>query len=219
MNRIAFLLDNDGTIGDTEPIHKAGERESLRDFGIVLTQEEHERYTGTTLRHMIEGLKLEYGIELDIETVLKHTREKVFDLARKDGVHMTDGAYDFIKEAHKMGIPMGIVSSGNSKCVNHCLEEYGIKHVFGAVVTGDNVIRGKPDKEPTLLGAQGLYICPDGCGVFEDSPNGIISARETGVNRIYAITTTYDKKTLLKERAHVVFDSFRDLSIETILDS
>ncbi len=52
---------------------------------------------------------------------------------------------------------------------------------FRAVVTGDEVSRGKPDPEPYLTAAERLGVEPAACVAIEDSPTGIASARAAGV--------------------------------------
>lgn len=54
------------------------------------------------------------------------------------------------------------------------------------VVTGDDVIRGKPDPEPYLSGAAKLGVDPADCVVFEDSPAGGASAMAAGA-RVVAV--------------------------------
>ena len=48
------------------------------------------------------------------------------------------------------------------------------------IVTFDDVILGKPDPEPFILGAQWLGYEPGRCLVVEDAPAGLRSAREAG---------------------------------------
>jgi sugar-phosphatase len=58
------------------------------------------------------------------------------------------------------------------------------------LVTADDVVRGKPDPEPYLLGASRLGIDPANCVVFEDAPSGIASARTAGMG-VIGITSTH----------------------------
>ncbi|MEO8222837.1 MAG: HAD-IA family hydrolase [Specibacter sp.] len=48
------------------------------------------------------------------------------------------------------------------------------------VVTVDDVVRGKPDPEPFMFGAQWLGFEPDRCLVIEDAPAGLRSAHDAG---------------------------------------
>ncbi|HEU5355702.1 MAG TPA: HAD-IA family hydrolase [Actinocrinis sp.] len=59
-----------------------------------------------------------------------------------------------------------------------------------ALVTIDDVSRGKPDPEPFLLGAKLLGVPPERCLVFEDAPAGLAAARAAGAMTV-AVTTTH----------------------------
>ena len=62
--------------------------------------------------------------------------------------------------------------------------------VPAALVTGDEVARGKPAPDPYLLAAERLGVDPAACLVFEDAPAGIASARAAGMT-VWAVSTTH----------------------------
>jgi len=62
--------------------------------------------------------------------------------------------------------------------------------VPAALVTSDQVARGKPAPDPYLLAAERLGVDPAACLVFEDAPAGIASARAAGMT-VWAVTTTH----------------------------
>jgi sugar-phosphatase len=53
-------------------------------------------------------------------------------------------------------------------------------------VTAEDVLRGKPNPEPFLTGAERLGVDPTDCVVFEDSPSGGLAAMEAGA-RVVAV--------------------------------
>jgi HAD superfamily hydrolase (TIGR01509 family) len=52
--------------------------------------------------------------------------------------------------------------------------------IFAAVVTGDQVLDGKPHPEAYLTAAARLGVDPAACVAIEDSPTGVASARAAG---------------------------------------
>jgi beta-phosphoglucomutase-like phosphatase (HAD superfamily) len=52
---------------------------------------------------------------------------------------------------------------------------------FDAIVSGDDVSRGKPDPEPYLLAAARLDLNPADCLAVEDSPTGAGSSLAAGI--------------------------------------
>ena len=71
-----------------------------------------------------------------------------------------------------------------------------------ALVTGDDVARGKPHPDPYLLGAQRLGFAPEDCVVFEDAPAGAVAAIAAGVGLVVGVS----KKALETEADIVVRD-------------
>lgn len=72
-----------------------------------------------------------------------------------------------------------LVTSASQRVARHRLASAGLplpKQLIGA----EDVVRGKPDPEPYLLGASRLGIAPADCLVFEDAPAGIASALQAG---------------------------------------
>ena len=51
---------------------------------------------------------------------------------------------------------------------------------FDAVVTGEQVVKGKPAPDIFLLAAERLGLPPSECVVFEDAPSGILAAKAAG---------------------------------------
>jgi sugar-phosphatase len=94
-----------------------------------------------------------------------------------------------------------VVTSGTRALAETRLQLANIS-VPRALVTSDDVIRGKPDPEPYLKGAQLLGVNPTECLVIEDAPAGIRSAHAGGM-KVIAITSTY-RASELKEADAVI---------------
>ena len=56
-----------------------------------------------------------------------------------------EGAADLVRALHESEILLGVGSSGPEQNVRLVLEELGIAPLISAVVTGEDVQRGKPD--------------------------------------------------------------------------
>jgi sugar-phosphatase len=60
------------------------------------------------------------------------------------------------------------------------------------LVTSDDVVAGKPDPAPYLLGAARLGALPHRCLVVEDAPAGVRSARAAGIPVLGVLTSVSD---------------------------
>jgi sugar-phosphatase len=78
-----------------------------------------------------------------------------------------------------------------------------------AMITGNDVINGKPHPEPWLKGASLLGFAPEDCIVFEDTAAGIESGHAAGM-RVIALTTTYPAEAL--READCIVRSLADIA-------
>jgi sugar-phosphatase len=79
------------------------------------------------------------------------------------------------------------------------------------MVTADDVVNGKPSPEPYLNGALLLGAKAGDCLVFEDTPAGIASARDSAMQAI-ALQTTYPAHEL--QAADAIVASLADVKAE-----
>jgi beta-phosphoglucomutase-like phosphatase (HAD superfamily) len=84
---------------------------------------------------------------------------------------------------------------------------------FGAMVTGADVTRGKPDPQVFLIAAERLEVPPAQCAVVEDALHGVTAAKRAGMTAI-GLTGTLHRDELSDSDA--VVDSLRQLSPERI---
>jgi HAD superfamily hydrolase (TIGR01509 family) len=82
--------------------------------------------------------------------------------------------------------PLGVASSSNREVIEAVLEDAGLTGSFRAVVSSEEVERGKPAPDVYLEAARRLEADPKRCAAVEDSRNGIRSAHAAGM-RVIAI--------------------------------
>ncbi|MCK4374694.1 MAG: HAD family phosphatase, partial [Candidatus Brocadiae bacterium] len=84
---------------------------------------------------------------------------------------------------------------------------------FGAVVSGWDVQRGKPDPEVFLKAAAGIGVEPRNCLVIEDVPAGIQAAHAAGMKCV-AVTTTHEAGALVA--ADRIMDGLTELTVQHV---
>jgi mannitol-1-/sugar-/sorbitol-6-phosphatase len=108
----------------------------------------------------------------------------------------------------RSGRRLAIVTSCSARLAGVRLRAAGLQ-APAIVISGDDVIRGKPDPECFEIGARALGLTPGDCLVLEDSPAGIAAARAAGAP-VVAIRSTHQEQELAG--ADAVIDDLRVMS-------
>ena len=92
------------------------------------------------------------------------------------------------------------------------LEELELARFFDAIVTGDDVGKGKPDPAIYRLAAQRLEETPESLLAVEDAVSGVKSARAAGM-RCLGIASNGRAEALRTAGAEPVISDFRSVSL------
>jgi len=173
----AVLFDLDGVLIDSNfEIEKFWKNWATRE-GIVFTRDAVEKHIlGRTTLETINELFMKSSEQIKEEI---HKSAVDFDMNMHPG--LIKDADRFLKELATFSQKIALVTSSPKIRAKRILERHNIYSHFISSVTGEDVIAGKPDPEPYLLGASKLKINPEECLVFEDSNNGILSALAAGM--------------------------------------
>ena len=111
-------------------------------------------------------------------------------LARyREALPLIDGAVDAVRRLAG-AFTLGVASSSNRPLIEVVLERAGIAEHFAAVVSSEEVARGKPAPDVYLEAARRLEVEPGRCAAVEDSSNGIRAAHAAGM-RVIAVPNAH----------------------------
>jgi beta-phosphoglucomutase len=125
-------------------------------------------------------------------------------------------ARELLVALHRAGFLLAIGSSAPPENVDLALDRMEAESLFEAVVTGQDIRRGKPDPQVFLTAAARLRVPPEWCAVVEDAPAGIAAALAAEMTAIGLASTGRTRAELAA--AHLVVDSLRELSPAVIED-
>lgn len=184
----AVLWDMDGTLIDSEPYWIAAETELCAKFGVPWTHEDGLKMVGNPLDTSAQALR-ERGVLMPIDDIIAHLVGRVTMQVREKTPWQQD-AFDLLNAVLAAGIPCALVTMSYKQLADALLAR--VPEAFAVVVTGDEVVNGKPDPEAYLLAAKRLGVEVTECVAFEDSPAGVGSAfasgaKTVGVQRIVPI--------------------------------
>ena len=175
----AACFDLDGTLVDTGPLHAEAERLALVALGVPEPVVDHPITFGAGVMPGMQMLADHYGLQ---------SAQRVFDAylpawesVFETGLKPLPGADDTLRLLHAAGVPLALVTSGESEYVDKVLVHFDWAGLFAERVTMESVQSLKPDPEPYLLAAQLLGFEPAECIGFEDSISGLMSLRAAGL--------------------------------------
>jgi HAD superfamily hydrolase (TIGR01509 family) len=112
---------------------------------------------------------------------------------------------------------LGLASSSNRSLIDTVLAATGLAHLFEAVVSSEEVPRGKPAPDVYLEAARQLGVAPEGAAAVEDSANGIRSAHAAGMRVIAIPNRRYPPPGEALALANTVLDGVDALMPHTVL--
>ena len=79
---------------------------------------------------------------------------------------------------------MAVASGGTRRSHRQVLDHLGIRHLFQAVVTSEDVMRQKPAPDIFLEAARRIGVPPRFCRAYEDTDLGLQAIRAAGMEAV-----------------------------------
>lgn len=187
----ALIFDMDGVLVDTEALHKKAWMDFFFKHDVPVTDTDITKMRGVRAVEIIK--KFMPGKSDDEVYALRSERVQMQVEALEVGVTPVNGVLDFIHAAKDAGLKIGVATSAVPDTTNIVIAAIGVDALADAVVTADDVTRGKPDPEIYLTTAKRLGVPPEECIVFEDAPAGIAGALAAGM-KVCALLTSHGRE-------------------------
>jgi beta-phosphoglucomutase len=208
----AVIFDFNGIIVDDEPIHFELFRKVLGEEGIVLTEEAYyARYLGFDDRGAFSFGYREHSRPLSHEklTELIERKAAYYQQAIRNHVAIFPGVKSLVADLAQ-SLPLAVASGALRTEIETILTTAGLINHFTAIVSAEDVERGKPEPDVFLKALEFLNaktnrndpIQAADCVVIEDSKEGIRGARRAGM-KCLAVTNSHPAD-LLNEANAVV---------------
>ncbi len=177
----AALWDVDGTLVDTAGQHFAAWQELAASIGRPYSRADFDHTFGwrnpEILRHLFDPAMTDAecaDLGLRKETIYR-------DMVGAGRVDLLPGVGRLLAEFAAAGWRQAVGSSAPKGNLDLLLASAGIGHYFAAVVSGDDVKRGKPAPDVFAQGAALLDVPAVECVVLEDAVAGVEAARNAGM--------------------------------------
>jgi beta-phosphoglucomutase family hydrolase len=176
-----LIFDCDGTLADTMPLHwKAWQKVTAR-HGVHFTEERFYLLGGVPSRHILAMLKKEQGLAIDPLAVAKEKELRYLETLKYVG---PVEAVVQIARAQYGRLPMAVASGGTREVIESVLQHLGIRQLFTAVVTSEDVLHQKPAPDIFLEAARRIGVAPEYCRAYEDTDLGMQAIRAAGMEAV-----------------------------------
>jgi len=206
------IFDMDGVVTTTVPFHFKAWEKMFNEYGKDFTFEDYQKY--------VDGIPRMDGARAILKDIppdkLKAAADKkqgyFLELLNKEAIPVYDTTVALIKSLRSKGIKVAIISS--SKNCPYILEKTGIDKLTDAIVSGNDITKGKPDPQVFLMAAERIGQDVNECVVFEDALLGVEAAKN-GHFRCVGIDRHNNPDRLKK--AHIVVKDLGEIDYEKLL--
>ena len=172
------------------PLHWRAWQIIAARYRIHLPMDRFYSLGGVPSRDILKMLSAEQGLALD-HLAVAHEKESEYLplIAQVEPINAVVG----VAREHFGKIPLAVASGGTKQSIGQVLDHLGIKHLFQAVVTSEDVARQKPAPDIFLEAARRINVPPQFCRAYEDTDLGLQAIRAAGMVAV-------DVRTLMSRR-------------------
>lgn len=174
-------FDMDGLLIDSEPLGAKMMFKAVEEQGCNLTVEQQRSSLGMNADATKAAMRKWFGDAIDPEQYMSDWFRLMKEYIRENGVPEKTGAREALAALKVRGVRTALVTSNDPTLVNDYLRLSGFDAYLDFVVTGNQVVHGKPAPDIYLLAAEKLGLSPDECAGVEDSLNGVKAIRSAGM--------------------------------------
>ena len=176
-----LVFDCDGTLADTMPLHWRAWQVVAQRYGLHFPEDRFYALGGVPSRDILKMLGEEQGRQLDPLAAAKEKEAEYIPYIRQ--VQPVAAVVEIARQNYGK-IPMAVASGGLQPHILEVLEHLGIRHLFNAVVTSEDVKRQKPAPDIFLEAARRIGVPPQFCRAYEDTDLGLQAIRSAGMDAV-----------------------------------
>ena len=174
----AVLWDLDGTLVDSEPLHRRTLYAVLAEAGCQHPPDLDALLVGLSIDKVHALLRERFGLTLALDDFAR--RRAALFVAQARTVPARPGAVEIVAALSARGVPQAIVSNSDGVIVRANVLAAGLDRYGIPAFSRDDVINPKPHPEPYLSAARTLGVEAGQCVVVEDSLTGVLAGIAAG---------------------------------------
>jgi len=175
------IFDMDGVLIDSQPLHYEIDMTVLNACGLQATIDMVVPYTGVSNPDRWPQYKEKMGLSESVERLIELQEMFMREIFNASDLVAIEGIPELLQTLKHMSVPRGVASSSSHELIQMVLERVGIKEYFDIIISGEDVKNGKPAPDIYLKAAKAFDLPPENCIAIEDSPAGMLSAKNAGM--------------------------------------
>ena len=176
-----IIFDCDGTLADTMPLHWRAWQAVAARHKFLFPEDRFYSLGGVPSRDILKLLGAEQGVPMDHLAVAREKEAEYLPLiAQVEPINIVVGV---AREYHGR-IPLAVASGGTRHIIGQVLDHLGIRNLFDAIVTSEDIVRQKPAPDIFLEAARRIGVSPQFCRAYEDTDLGLQAIRAAGMEAV-----------------------------------
>ncbi|MEK7580825.1 MAG: HAD family phosphatase [Patescibacteria group bacterium] len=210
----AIIFDLDGLLIDSEPVWNDAYVKFISVKGLPDEPAVSSHFRGMGIKEIVGIWKKEYGLEGEIDQLAAEYRSCLYGLILEPGrLKLMDGA-TVLLEKLKGKYVLGVATSGHrDEMARKILGLLGVENYFDQIISGDDVTHGKPAPDVYLESARKIAQRPINCLALEDSVNGVLSGKASGMKVIGVNADEKLRQQLQEAGADEVYSTLGDVRL------
>jgi len=176
-----IVFDCDGTLADTMPLHWRAWQAIAKRHKFHFPEDRFYSLGGVPSRDILKMIGEEQRIALD-HLAVAHEKEAEYLplIAQVEPINTVVG----VAREYFGKIPLAVASGGTRAIIEQVLEHLGIRKLFAAVVTSEDVVNQKPAPDIFLEAARRIGVPAQFCRAYEDTDLGMQAIRAAGMEAV-----------------------------------
>ncbi len=210
----AALVDMDGTLYDSMPLHARAWHRMASEAGIPTTVDEFFLYEGMTGAATVDILyNRHFGRAATPDEARRLYAVKSHYFNEMTPPQPMPGAPALMDTLRSAGLKRVLVTgSGQHSLIDRLAADFPGIFAPDMMITAADVAHGKPHPEPFIKAMQRARVSPSAAIAIENAPLGVESADRAGVFTIAVTTGPIPREAFVRAGAAVIFPSMPEAS-------
>jgi HAD superfamily hydrolase (TIGR01509 family) len=206
----AILFDLDGVLVDTEIWWDEVRIAFATAEGRSWTEDDRAAIMGSNTREWRSLMKRRLNLDMPERDIERAVIAGMLERYGREGPPAISGAVATVRRLARR-YTLGVASSAPPLVIETALAGLGVRGLFRAVASSDEVAAGKPAPDVYLLAAERIGVEPAACLVVEDSLNGVMAARAAGMRVVLIPNASIPPAQGARAAADFTLDRLADL--------